>query len=59
MKKAYNEIAGKLMILSAVFSVLTVALATLFGVGGASTAYKIIYIVSSSIPMFAIQMILA
>lgn len=59
VKKAYNEIAGKLMILSAVFSVLTVALATLFGTGGGSTAFKIIYIVSSSIPMLAIQIILA
>ena len=59
MKKAYTDIAGKLVILSAVFGVLTVVISTLLSGTDSTVATKILVVALSSVPVFAVSLIFA
>jgi len=59
MKKSYADIAGKLMILSAVFSVLTVIISIITSGSDSTIITKITVAASSSIPVFAVTLIFA
>lgn len=59
MKKSYTDIAGKLVILSAVFGVLTVVISTLLSGTDSTVVTKILVVALTAVPMFAVSLIFA